>query len=137
MLARTMKETNKLKSKLLSQWATYSATLQKVTQDSDEIVYQCQELKLFSETKMCYESKYTDYCSQVTECIRSRLEWSNLQLIRDVIVVLATQGCQKILDLDTVGVMEKFPFRFDTVPFCLRTVFHFIRFLTVYCFVPV
>ena len=24
--------------------------------------------------------------------------------------------------------MEKFQFRFDTVPFCLRTVFHFIRF---------
>ena len=37
----------------------------------------------------------------------------------------------------TVGVMEKFPFRFDTVPFCLRTVFNFIRFLTVYRFVPV
>ena len=38
--------------------------------------------------------------------------------------------------------MEKFPFRFDTVPFCLCTVFHFIRFLsvfrfTVYRFVPV
>ena len=34
----------------------------------------------------------------------------------------------------TVGVMEKFQFRFDTVPFCLRTVFHFIRFLNVLCF---
>ena len=34
----------------------------------------------------------------------------------------------------TVGVMEKFQFRFDTVPFCLRTVFNFIRFLTVFCF---
>ena len=43
---------------------------------------------------------------------------------------------------DTVGVMENFPFRFDNVLFCLRTVFHFMCFLTVfrftvYRFVPV
>ena len=34
----------------------------------------------------------------------------------------------------TVGVMEKFPFCLDTVPFCLLTVFHFIRFLTFFRF---
>ena len=102
-LIRTVKETTKLKSKPLSQWATYSATLKKVTQESGEFVYQCQQLKLFSEAKLYYESKNADYCSKVTECIRSRLEWSNLQLIRDVIVVLATQGWQKIIDLDTAA----------------------------------
>ena len=36
----------------------------------------------------------------------------------------------------TVGVMEKFPFRFDTVPFCLHTVFHFIRFSKPFSVLP-
>lgn len=31
-------------------------------------------------------------------CLRSRLEWTDLEFVRDVIVFLATQGWQKLLD---------------------------------------
>ena len=34
----------------------------------------------------------------MTACIRTRLAWSDLQLFCDIIVVLATQGWQKIVD---------------------------------------
>ena len=66
-LIRTVKETNKLKSKPLSQWTTYSATLKKVTQESGEFVYWCQQLKLFSEAKLYYESMNAEYCFKVIE----------------------------------------------------------------------
>ena len=32
------------------------------------------------------------------ECLQSRLRWSDLGLIQDVIIILETQGWQKILD---------------------------------------
>lgn len=74
-LTRTVKETSKLQSKPLSEWATYSATLKKITQESGEFVYQCQQLKSFSEANMYYESKHVDYCSRVTENVYD-LDWN-------------------------------------------------------------
>ena len=47
--------------------------------------------------KIYFTSTYKDYCSKVSNCIKSRLAWSDLQL-RDIIFVLATQGWQKLLD---------------------------------------
>ena len=37
----------------------------------------------------------------MTSCIRARLAWSDLDLIRDIIFMLATQGWQKVLDEET------------------------------------
>ena len=39
-------------------------------------------------------------CSKVSACIKNRLEWSDLNLIKDIITVLATQGWQKIVDME-------------------------------------
>ena len=60
--------------------------------------YQCQKLKNFSATKAYYTSHCAEFCSKVTECIKARLYWSNLQQLRDIIFVLATQGWQKAVD---------------------------------------
>ena len=100
-LIRTTKETNKLSSKPLEQWSTYSNTLQKISKDDKgETVYQCQSLKGFSQAKQHYENNYSSYCSKVNACIKARMQWSDLQTIRDIIFVLGTQGWQKLLDKD-------------------------------------
>ena len=70
-LLRTVKELNKLSSKGLEHWPIYAATLKKVTEEN---------------------------CSSVTTCLKARLAWSDLQLVRDVIFSLETQGWQKIVD---------------------------------------
>ena len=43
-LLKTMKETEKLRSKPLDQWPTYAATM-KVSSEGEEKVYQCQEIR--------------------------------------------------------------------------------------------
>ena len=50
--------------------------------------YQCQELKRFSEAETFYKAHYTEYCFGITQCIKSRLAWSDLLDIRYVIFVL-------------------------------------------------
>ena len=98
-LLRTIKETEKLSSKGLEQWSVYSNTLQKLTEeDRQKNVYQLQKLKNLREVKSMFEGNYKLYCSKVTNCIKQRLEWSDLQLFRDIIEILATQGWQKIVD---------------------------------------
>ena len=64
-------------------------------------MYQCQELLKYAGAKSFYESQCTEFCSRVISCTRSRLAWSDLQLIHDIIFMLATQVWQKILDQDT------------------------------------
>ena len=90
-----MKEVDKLPSKNLDQWPTYKATLQKITEENGEGVYQCQELTNAAPPKEFYSSHHQEYCSSITSCLKTRLEWSDFELIRDVIVVLETQGWQK------------------------------------------
>ena len=63
-------------------------------------MYQGQELKHFSETKSYFENHYNEFCQLVVENLRTRLQWSDRQLFRDVIFVLATQGWEKILQED-------------------------------------
>ena len=101
-LLRAVKETNKLCSKALSQWPTYSATVNKVVEDGGGPEYQNQELKKYSQAKNYYETNSSEYCSKVTSCIKSRLAWSNMDLIRDIIFMLGTQGWQKLLDDEQV-----------------------------------
>ena len=45
-----------------------------------------------------FERNYKLYCTKITNCIKQRLEWSDLQLFRDVIKMFATQGWQKVVD---------------------------------------
>ena len=52
----------------------------------------------YAEAKSFYESQCTEFCSRVISCTRSRLAWSDLDLIHDIIFMLGTQGWQKILD---------------------------------------
>lgn len=44
-LLKTMKETDKLSSKHLDQWPTYTATIKKITCEDEAIVFQGQEIK--------------------------------------------------------------------------------------------
>ena len=37
-------------------------------------------------------SNIEEFCTQVTDCLRSRMAWSDQEVIRDIISVLATQG---------------------------------------------
>lgn len=115
-LLKTLKETEKLSSKPLDQWPTYAATLGKCTEEDGSKVYQCQELKQFSEAVRLYTSLHKDYCSRVSQCIKSRLSWSDLELIRDIIFMLSTHGWEKALKEDNdMAAIERLVERF-TVP---------------------
>ena len=95
---RTVKETEKLSTSELDHWPTYAATVEKCTEEDGKTEYQCQELKNFSAAKTYYSCHCVEFCSKVTECIKARLSWSDLQQLRDIIFVLATQGWQKAVD---------------------------------------
>ncbi len=97
-----MSETSKLKTRPLDQWPTYAATLKKVTDENEEKVYQGQVLKKFTQAKSHFESHYQEYCKSVVTQIRTRLAWSDLQLFRDIIFMLGTQGWQKVIDENVV-----------------------------------
>ena len=97
-LLRTVKETIKLNARPPGQWPTYAATVKKITDGNEEKVYQGQVLKKFTQAKSHFENHYQEYCASVTACMRTRLAWSDLQLFRDIIFMLGTQGWQKILD---------------------------------------
>ena len=94
-LLRTVKEINKLSSLPLEKWPT----LKKILLEDGERAYQCQSLQNYDQAKNHYTAQYRHLCVSVTDCLKSRLAWSDLQLIRDVIFVLATQGWEKVLDV--------------------------------------
>ena len=95
---KTLKKIDKLASVPLAQWTTYSATLGKCTEEDEHAVYQCQQLKEYSEAQHYYLSKYEEYCSSVDCCIKSRLSWSDLQLMRDIIFFLSSHGWEKLVE---------------------------------------
>ena len=76
-LLRTIKETEKLRSLPLAQWPVYSATMKKLKEENGQKVYQCQELKRFNEAELYYTRHHEEFCTQVTECLRSRMAWSD------------------------------------------------------------
>ncbi len=55
-----------------------------------------QELKKFEEANQYYLRHCEEFCQKVNDCIRSRMQWSDQQLIRDIISVLATQGWERL-----------------------------------------
>ena len=99
-IIKTLKETEKLASKPLEEWPIYAATLNKCSPDGNDgaISYQCQSLKGYKETLRMYSAKYTEYYSKVTECIKSRLSWSDLEMMRDIIFVLSSHGWEKVVE---------------------------------------
>ena len=97
-LLRTVKEVNMLSSKPLDQWPTYATTLQKISLEDGKRVYQCQALCNYDRAKDHYSTHHQEHCASITGCLKSRLAWSDLQLIRDVIFMLVTQGWEKALD---------------------------------------
>ncbi|CAB3993296.1 zinc finger 862-like [Paramuricea clavata] len=108
-IIKTLNETNKLTSKPLEQWKTYSDTLKKVQQDEKgQSEYQTQILTNVEGAKTFLLQNSRSYCNAVTTCIKSRLSWSDLQHLRDIILVLATVGWEKVMDkLDAHGDQEE------------------------------
>ena len=111
---KTLKEMDKLASKPLDQWPTYAATLSKCTTEEDGCtVYQLQKLRKFSEAQAYFSSNCEEYCLNVSQCIKSRLSWTDMQLMRDIIFVLSYHGWEKLLeeenDLTAIDrLMERF-----------------------------
>ena len=97
-LIRTIKEVDKLTSKGLEHWPTYSAVLKKLMDRDGEVEYQLQTLTHVSQAKAHYSDNAAGYCSSVISCLNSRLAWTDLQFVRDVVVYLETQGWQKLVD---------------------------------------
>ena len=91
-LLRTMQELKKLSSKSFEQWPTYSSVVKSITQEGGNKLYQQQVLANFDAAQQHYSSHCEEYCTAVTSCLRSRLEWTDLEFVRDVILFLATQG---------------------------------------------
>lgn len=89
-LLQTIKETEKLSSLPLVQWPVYSATLKKLEEENGKKVDQY------------YARHYEEFCVKVKECLWSRMAWSDQQVIRYIISVLATKGWEKLLEEKTL-----------------------------------
>jgi len=92
---KSVKEIDKLSSSSLERWPLYAATLSKCSETDDTVAYQSQKLKGFLEAKRYFESMYKAYCTKVSDCLKSRLSCSDLQMLRDIVLVLATQDLDK------------------------------------------
>ena len=93
-LLKTLRETETLASKPLEQWPTYSLTFKRFTKEGDKVLYQFQEVKHFTQIK---KNHYADVCKKVNDGIKSRLGWSDLTLMKDIIVILNTLGWEKLI----------------------------------------
>ena len=95
---RSLKEIEKLTALSLSQWPTYSNTLAAICNEDDgSHTYQGQALKRLEETQRYFENHAHEYSFNLKQCLISRLAWSDQQLVRDIITVLATQGWEKLV----------------------------------------
>lgn len=97
-LLKSIKELEKLESSPLRQWPTYVATIKKCSKEGENTIYQAQQLKNFDAAETHFENHHVEYCTLIKNNIKSRLAWSDLQCLRDILVILATQGWQKALD---------------------------------------
>ena len=99
----------KLSSKSLQQWPNYSATLKNITQKDGSNFYQQHILRNLHEAERYYQAHFDEYCTSVTTYLKSRLEWTDLEFVRDVILFLATQGWQKLADEENEAGTESTP----------------------------
>ena len=68
----------------------------------------CTSCSVLLRQKSISTANFNEFCASVSTCFRTRLAWSDLQLIRDIIFVMETQGWQKILDDESeVGIVKK------------------------------
>ena len=72
-LLRSIKEIDKLSAMPVSQWPTYASIITKCTTIAGNTEYQSQHLKRFDAAKSYYTSHSSAYCTEVSECIKSRL----------------------------------------------------------------
>ena len=107
-LLRSIKEIDKLNAMPVSQWPTYASTLSKCTTTAGNTECQSQHLKRFDAAKSYYASHSSAYCTKVSECIKSRLAWTDLEVLRDIIFILASQGWHKIVEeKDDLGAIDR------------------------------
>ena len=104
-LIRTVQELNKLSSKSLLQWPTYSSTPKSIaTQEDGNKLYQQQLLRNYAEAEHPFSSHYEEYFTSITSCLKYRVEWTDMEFIRDVILFIATQGWHELADEDSQSV---------------------------------
>ena len=59
---------------------------------------QQQVLRNLAEAEQHFSSHCEQYCTSVTSCLKNRLEWTDVEFVRDVIFFLTTQGWEKLAD---------------------------------------
>ena len=98
-LFQTIKETDKLSSIIKDFISDHFIAVhtKSLTKKMERKMYhQVQKLKNLMEVKFMFESNYKLCCLKVTNCIKNHIELPDLQLFRDIIEILTTQGWQKI-----------------------------------------
>ena len=61
-----------------------------------------------------HQNHSEDFCRSVIECVRSRMSWSDTQLIRDILFMLASQGWEKAIEEnDTMEAIHRLVERFS------------------------
>ena len=114
-LLKTKREIEKLGSNPLDQWPTYAKVCANCEEEDGSVIYQCQILKNFSEAQTFYSSKYQEYSTAVNDHITSRLSWYDMQLMRDIIVMLSSHGWEKlVLEGNDLSTIERLTERFNT-----------------------
>ena len=98
-LFKSIKEIDKLSSTPITQWLTYASTISKCSTNDTNTVYQTQNLKCYDEAKSYFTNYSSAYCSKISDCVKSWLAWTDLELLRDIFVP-ASQGWHKIVDND-------------------------------------
>ena len=74
-----------------------------------------QRLKNFSEAQTYFSSKYEEYCLKVSQCIKSRLSWTDMQLMRDIIFMLSSHGWEKLVQEESdLAAVDRLVERFST-----------------------
>lgn len=94
-LVKTLQRTNELASKSLREWSTVKNTVGKITTDGPP-TYQGQELMKLPQAKSFFEDNYAEFSTSIISGIKSRRAWSNLDLMRNIKVMLATFGWEKL-----------------------------------------
>lgn len=94
-LVCTVKEVKTPGSKPLYDWEVYSGTLKEIEDGNGS--HQEQAVQRLDEGKAYFVSHCPDLCKRVSDYVMSRLQWTDFQLIKDIIFVLATQSWEKIL----------------------------------------
>ena len=66
----------------------------------EDEVYQLQQLKGFTSATQYFENNGATYCRNVSDCVKSRLKWSDVDMMRSMIAVLNPQGWEKLMNDD-------------------------------------